>query len=58
LARYNSNPRIVRTLIENGAETSIKSDEGKNALDYADENKELKGTEAYNLLRQKTPDGI
>jgi ankyrin repeat protein/transposase-like protein len=51
----NSNPDVITTLIENGADVTIKSNEGKRALDYAEENENLIGTEAYNLLRQKTP---
>ena len=53
-ATYNSNPKILRTLIENGADVAAKNKEGKTALDYAERNEKLKGTDAYNLLREKT----
>ena len=53
-ARHNSNPDVVTELLKNDADVSIKSIEGKNALDYANENENLKGTDAYELLRQKT----
>ena len=52
-AKYNSNPEILRLLIENGADV-VKSIEGERALDYAEGNKALKGTDAYNLLREET----
>jgi len=50
-ARYSPNPEILRIMLENGADVSLKSSEGKNALDYADENERIKGTEEYKLLR-------
>ena len=53
-ADSNSNPEILRILIENGADISIKNSEDKNAFDYADENEELKGTDVYHLLWEKT----
>ena len=52
-ARSNSNSDVLRVLIDNGADVAFKDKEGKNALDYADENEGLKGTDAYNLLRKK-----
>jgi len=51
--RHNSNPDVLRVLIENGADVAIKINDYR-ALDYADENWELKGTDAYKLLRKKT----
>jgi ankyrin repeat protein len=53
-AESNSNPDIIRTLIENGADVIAEDHYGKTALDYAEDNENLKGTEAYNLLREKT----
>ena len=55
-AGINSNPEVITVLINNGADVSIRSNEGKNALDYANENENenLRGTDAYDLLRQKT----
>ena len=49
----HSNPDALLVLIENGADVAIKVNNYR-ALDYADENWELKGTDAYKLLRKKT----
>ena len=65
-AAERNNPDVLQVLLDNGADVSIKNCRrekaldynewyfGKNALDYAEENEELRGTEAYNLLREKT----
>ena len=53
-AEANPNPEILRTLIEKGADVNLIADNGKKAIDYAEENEKLKGTDAYNLLREKT----
>ena len=54
IATTNPNHDVLRILIDSGADVGIKSKEGKTALDYAEENEELKGTDALNLLRKKT----
>ena len=51
---YNSNPEILQNLLENGADAAITNYDGMRALDYAERNEALKGTDAYNLLREKT----
>ena len=51
---FNENPDVLRLLMDKGANVAIKDKEGKNALDYAYEYKDLKGTDAYNFLREKT----
>jgi len=53
-ARRNSNHYILPILIENGANVMAKDEDGKMALDYAELNRALKGTDEYNLLREKT----
>ena len=50
-AENNRNPDVLRVLIENGASVPIKDKKGKSALDYAGENCNLKGTDAYSLLK-------
>ena len=47
-------PYIIKLLLDSGADVGIKNKEGKNALYYAETNKALQGTDAYNLLREKT----
>jgi len=48
------NPDVLRILIDNGADVSIKDENGKRALDYAVANENFKGTNAYDLLREIT----
>ena len=52
-ARQNLNSEVIRFLIESGADVGVKNKEGKRALDYAEWNENLKGTDVYNLLRKK-----
>ena len=47
-------PEILKILLDSGADVTLKDRDGKTALDYAEHNKYLIGTEAYNLLREKT----
>ena len=37
-ASYNGHLEIVKFLIENGADINIKNNDGKTALDFAEEN--------------------
>lgn len=52
LAAWRSSPMIVSILLEAGADAAIKNDDGKRAIDYAEENEKLKGTEAYKQLQE------
>ena len=53
-ALQNSNPDVLRVLIDKGADVAMKNTNGKTALDYAGENEALKETHVYSLLREKT----
>ena len=52
-AWHNPTPEVIQILIESGANITAKNNEGRNALDYAEHNKALKGTAAYKLLKEK-----
>ena len=45
---------ILQILLDSGADVAIKDKNGKMALDYAEQNRQLMGTKAYYLLREKT----
>ncbi len=47
-------PIIVTALLKADANTKLTSNEGKTAFNYADENPKLKGTPAYNELKNAT----
>ncbi|MFW5890768.1 MAG: ankyrin repeat domain-containing protein [bacterium] len=47
-------PEVVEYLIDKKANTNIKDKSGKNALDYIEENEELKNTKVYYKLKEKT----
>jgi len=53
-AEQNENPDVVMTLLNAGADPTIKSYEGKTALDYAQGNAKLKGTSALKALQDAT----
>ena len=53
-ARESSSPEIVSLLLDAGADALAKSKEGKKAIDYAQINRNLKGTAAYKDLLQRT----
>jgi len=53
-AFYNENPAVIMTLLNAGADPTIKSGDGKTALDYAQGNAKLKGTPAFEALRSAT----
>lgn len=46
-AGFNENPKVIHVLLEAGADAKARSIEGKRAIDYAEENEDIKGTEAY-----------
>ena len=48
----NSNPSVITALIEGGADPGARDDAGKTPFDYAEENEDLKVTEAYWLLNE------
>ena len=50
----DSMAEVLQFLIESGADVGIRNKEGKNALDYADQNEYLEGSHAYKLLQEKT----
>jgi len=47
-------PGAVQLLLDSGADVSIRNAFGKNALYYAESNRSLLGTDAFNRLREKT----
>ena len=49
-ARFNSNPEAISVLLENDADVNVRDEDGKRAIDYASENENLKGTNAYEEL--------
>jgi len=49
-AAYNANPDVLTALLKAGADAKAKDSGGKTALDYAQENDNLAGTEALRLL--------
>jgi hypothetical protein len=53
-AAGNENPEVITTLLNAGADPTIKSKEGKTALDYAQANKKLRGTSAFEMLKNAT----
>jgi ankyrin repeat protein len=48
----NRNPEIVSLLLENGADAHMEDYFGKRAIDYAEENDDLKDTEVISNLRK------
>ncbi len=54
-AKGNQNPDVVSRLLKAGADPKAKDTAGKTALDYAQGNEKVKGTEAYRQLREATP---
>ena len=50
----SSTPEIVQLLLEKGADALAKDEEGKKAIDHAQENEKLKGTPAYWKLHKKS----
>lgn len=50
----SQSPQNVQQLLYRGANPSTKSNKGKRAIDFAEENVKLVGTEAYQLLLEKS----
>jgi ankyrin repeat protein len=51
-AHSNPNPEVITVLLKAGADAKVMNAHGKTALDYAQENEKLKGTDAYNKLEE------
>jgi ankyrin repeat protein len=51
-ALSNPNPEVITVLLKAGADAKVMNAHGKTALDYAQENEKLKGTDAYNKLEE------
>ena len=51
-AMDNTNPEVVEVLLESGADAKIRDAGGCSPLDMAEENKNLKGTDAYRSLEK------
>ena len=49
-ARSNRNPEVISILLQNGADASIRDNEGITAVDYAAVNARLRNTDAYQQL--------
>ena len=52
-AQYSDSTKILNSLMEAGAITSIRSTEGKTAFDYAQENKLLEHDDYFWALNRK-----
>jgi capsule polysaccharide export protein KpsE/RkpR len=50
-AQYSSNTDVLQVLIDNGASIDIQDNQGKRAIDYAEQNEAWAGTSVYDLLR-------
>jgi ankyrin repeat protein len=48
----NANPEVILALLNAGADAKLKDKEGMTALDYANSNYGLKGTDAYRQLQE------
>ena len=51
-AARKQTPEVIATLLKAGADATVKNSEGKTALDYANDNDTLKGTDAYQRLEE------
>ncbi len=50
-ARWNENPDVVLALLKAGADPKVKDKKGKRAIDFAQENEELKASPVFTILR-------
>jgi len=50
-ATINRNPKIITTLLNAGANAKLKTNKGETALDHAEKNSKIKGTSAYEALK-------
>ena len=46
-AAVNGTAKTVKVLLDAGVDASVKSNDGKTAWDLAQDNEQLKGTDAY-----------
>jgi ankyrin repeat protein len=54
-AAWNSpSSEVITVLLQAGADANLKDREGKIALDYAEMNGKVKGTDAYHELKKAT----
>ena len=53
--RYNPNPDVIITLLNNGADQDIEDIFHKIAYDYIDRNPKIKGSEAEFLFKDYDP---
>ena len=51
-AAKNSNPLTVEALLNAGADITLINEDGKTAWDFAQDNRRLKGTDAYLMLNE------
>ncbi len=49
--RFNKNPEVIMTLLKAGADGKLKDSNGHTAFDWAEYNEALKGTDAYQALK-------
>lgn len=52
-ARYGNSTKVIKLLLQNSAQTDIRSNEGKTAFDYATQNKALPKDDIYWKLNNK-----
>ena len=57
-ARFNKNPEVIMTLLNAGADITLKDSNGHTAFDWAGQNKALKDTEAYQALNTEKDESI
>ncbi len=50
-ARFSKNPEVIMTLLKAGADVTLKDRNGNTAFDWAGYNEALKGTDAYQALK-------
>ena len=51
-AMGNTNPEVIRVLLDAGADGKARDKNGKTAFDYAQDNEKLKGTDALRKLEE------
>ena len=49
---FNENPLVITTLLSAGADAKARDEMGQTALEYAQRNKALKGTDALRQLQK------
>jgi len=51
-ARSNQNPEVTTVLLESGGDAKARDNDGKTAFDWVRNNERLKGTDAYQKLKE------